>query len=89
MDNRESEDLTTPWLQQTRQISHFSKSKKFDDTENIPYIWHPHRNHTTEDCQIFIDRYMRKKGDNKEVDQKKEEKDQGDKGFQNQKAQYL
>jgi len=65
----------------------FSKPKKFDVIENMHYIWHPHDNHTTRDCGIFIDRYTRKnnKGDQKEDDQKKED-DQGDKGFQKSKG---
>jgi hypothetical protein len=52
-----------------------SKSRKFDDLENMHYIWHPNGNHTTEDCCIFIDRYTRKsnKGDKKEDNQKKDE----------------
>jgi hypothetical protein len=61
----------------------FFKPKKFDDIENIHCMWHPHGNHTTGDYRIFIDRYTRKnnKGDNKELEQKKDEDDQGDKGF--------
>jgi hypothetical protein len=50
------------------------------------YIWYPHGNHTTKECCIFIDKYTRKKGDNKEVNQKKEEEDQGDRGFQKSKG---
>jgi len=64
----------------------FSKTKKIDDFKNMHCIWHPHGNHMTGDSRIFIDRYTRKKGDNKEVDQKKEEEDQDDKGFQKSKG---
>jgi hypothetical protein len=51
------------------------KSWKFDDLENMHYIWHPNGNHTIEDCHIFIDRYTRKsnKADRKEDNQKKDE----------------
>jgi hypothetical protein len=38
----------------------FSKPRKFEDIENMHYIWHPNGNHTTGDCRIFIDRYTRK-----------------------------
>jgi hypothetical protein len=46
----------------------FSKPRKFDNIENMHYIWHPNRNHTTGDCYIFIYRYTRKcnNGDRKE-----------------------
>jgi hypothetical protein len=33
----------------------FSKSRKFDDLENMHCIWHLNGNHTTRDCRIFID----------------------------------
>jgi hypothetical protein len=33
----------------------FSKSRKFDDLENMHYIWHLNGNHTIGDCRIFID----------------------------------
>jgi hypothetical protein len=38
----------------------FSKFRRFEDIENMHCIWHPQGNHTTGDCQIFIDRYARK-----------------------------
>jgi hypothetical protein len=38
----------------------FSRFRRFDDIENMHYIWHPQENHTTGDCRIFIDRYARK-----------------------------
>jgi hypothetical protein len=59
------------------------KSRKFNDIENTHCIWHPNGNHTTKDCHIFIDRYMRKsnKGDRKEDNQKKDEDNHEDKGF--------
>jgi hypothetical protein len=46
-------------------------------------IWHQHGNHTTGDCQIFIDRYTRKgKNKDKEENNKKKDKDNTeDKGF--------
>jgi hypothetical protein len=66
----------------------FSKPRKFDDIEHMHYIWHPNRNHTTEDCRIFIDRYTRKcnNGDRKEDNQKKDEDNHKNKGFQKPKG---
>jgi hypothetical protein len=66
----------------------FSKSKKFDDLENMHYIWHPNGNHVTGDCRIFIDRYTRKsnKVDRKEDNHKKDEDNHEDKGFQKSKG---
>jgi hypothetical protein len=54
----------------------FSKPRKFDDIENMHYIWHPNRNHMTGDCCIFIDRYTRKgnNGDKKKITRKKMKK---------------
>jgi hypothetical protein len=60
----------------------FSKPRKFDDIENMHYIWHPNENHMIGDYRIFIDRYTRK-GNNrerKEDNQKKDEDNQEDKG---------
>jgi hypothetical protein len=37
-----------------------SKFKRFEDIENMHCIWHLQGNHTTGDCRIFIDRYVRK-----------------------------
>jgi hypothetical protein len=65
----------------------FSKPRTFDNIENMHCIWHPNGNHMTGDCRIFIDRYTRK-GNNKErkeVNQKKDEDNQEDKGFQKSK----
>ena len=54
-------------------LKKFSKSRRHEDIENMHCIWHPKGNHTTGDCYIFIDRYVRKdnKGNNKEDNQKK------------------
>jgi hypothetical protein len=66
----------------------FSKFKKFEDIENMHCIWHTQGNHTTRDCHIFLDRYTRKgnNGDKKEDNQKKDEDNLGDKGFQQSKG---
>jgi hypothetical protein len=66
----------------------FSKFKKFEDIENMHCIWHPQENHMTGDCRIFLDRYTRKdnNGDKKEDNQKKDENNPGDKGFQQSKG---
>jgi hypothetical protein len=66
----------------------FSKFKKFEDIENMHCIWHPQRNHITGDCCIFLDRYIRKGNnrDKKEDNQKKDEENPGDKGFQQSKG---
>jgi hypothetical protein len=63
----------------------FFKPRKFEDLENMPYIWHLGSSHTTGNCRFFIEQYMRKdnKGDRKEDHQKKDDDDQRDKGFQN------
>jgi hypothetical protein len=67
----------------------FSKPRKFDDIENMHYIWHLNGSHMTEDCRIFIDRYTRKgnNGERKEDNQKNDEDNQEDKGFQKSKEQ--
>jgi hypothetical protein len=57
-----------------------SKFGRFKDIENMHCIWHAQGNHTTGDCQIFIDRYARK-GKNKN-NKKKDEDNTEDKGFQ-------
>jgi hypothetical protein len=64
------------------------KSWKFDDLENMHYIWHLNGNHTTRNCRIFIDRYTRKsnKADIKEDNQKKDEDNHEHKGFQKSKG---
>jgi hypothetical protein len=61
----------------------FSKFKKFEDIDNMHYIWHLQGNHITRDCCIFLDRYTRKgnNGDKKEDNQKKDEDNLGDKEF--------
>jgi hypothetical protein len=66
----------------------FSKFKKFEDIENMHCIWHPQGNHTTGDWRIFLDRYTRKGNnrDRKEDNQKKDEDNLGDKGFQQSKG---
>jgi hypothetical protein len=65
-----------------------SKSRKFDDLENMHGIWHPNDNHTTVDYRIFINRYTRKsnQGDRKEDNQKKDKDNHEDKGFQKSKG---
>jgi hypothetical protein len=62
----------------------FFQPRKFEDLENMPCIWHPGSRHTTGNCRFFIERYVRKddKSNIKEDDQKREEVDQGDNGFQ-------
>ena len=62
----------------------FSKPRKYDDIENMHCILHPKGNHTIGDCYTFNDRYTRKdsKGSVKEDNQKKEEDNLEDKGFQ-------
>jgi hypothetical protein len=42
-------------------MNFFSKFRRFEDIENMHCIWHLQGNHTTGDCRIFIDRYIRKK----------------------------
>jgi hypothetical protein len=66
----------------------FSKFKKFEDIENMHCIWHPQGNHTTGDYHIFLDRYTRNgnNGDKKEDNQKKDEDNPGDMGFQQSKG---
>jgi hypothetical protein len=61
----------------------YSKPMKFEDLENMPYIWYPGSSDTTGDCHFFIKRYTRKnnKGGKKEDHQKKDDDDQRDKGF--------
>jgi hypothetical protein len=61
----------------------FSRFRRFKDIKNMHYIWHPQGNHTTGDYRIFIDRYTRKrKKDKQEDNQKKDEDNIEDKGFQ-------
>jgi hypothetical protein len=66
----------------------FSKFKKFEDIENMHCIWHPQGNYTTGDCCIFLNKYTRKgnNGDKKEDNQKKDEDNLEDKGFQKSKG---
>jgi hypothetical protein len=66
----------------------FSKPRKFEDIENMHCIWHPNGNHTTRHCRIFVDRYTRKgnNGEIKEDNQKKDEDNREDKGFQKSKG---
>jgi hypothetical protein len=66
----------------------FSKIKKFEEIKNMHYIWHPQGNHITGDCHIFLDTYTRKGNnkDKKEDNQKKDEDNLGDKGFQQSKG---
>jgi O-glycosyl hydrolase len=54
----------------------FFKFERFEDIENMHYIWHSQGNHTTGDCRIFIDWYARKgKNKEKEEDNKKKDED--------------
>jgi hypothetical protein len=48
----------------------FSKFRRFEDIENMHYIWHPQGNHTKGDCRIFIDRYTRKEKDKDKQDER-------------------
>jgi hypothetical protein len=50
-------------------------------------MWHPQGNHITGDCCILLDRCTRKGNneDKKEDNQKKDEDNPGDKGFQQSK----
>ena len=62
----------------------FSKPRRYDDIENIRCPLHPNGKHTIGNCYTFNERYTRKdsKGNNKEDNQKKEEDNHEDKGFQ-------
>ena len=67
----------------------FSKPRRFDDIENMHCIWHPKGNHTIRNCYTFNDRYTRKdnKVNTKEDNQKKDEDNYEDKGFQKSRGQ--
>jgi hypothetical protein len=84
-DRKRRPDNTVPVVDKAKK---FSKPRKFDDIENMHCIWNPNENHTTGDCRIFIDQYIRKgnNGEIKEVNQKKDEDNQEDKGFQKSKG---
>ena len=62
----------------------FSKPRGYDDIENMRCILHPKGNHTTGNCYTFNERYTRKdnKVNTKEDNQKKDEDNHEDKGFQ-------
>ena len=62
----------------------FSKLIRYDDIENMHCILHPKGNHTIGNCYTFNEQYTRKdsKGSVKEDNQKKEEDNLEDKGFQ-------
>ena len=62
----------------------FSKPREYDDIENMHCILHPKGNNTTRNCYTFNERYTRKnnKVNTKEDNQKKEEDNHEDKGFQ-------
>ena len=62
----------------------FSKPRRYDDIENMQCILHPKANHTIRNCYTFKERYVRKdsKGNTKEDNEKKDEDNHGDKGFQ-------
>ena len=62
----------------------FSKPRRYDDIENMRCILHPKGNHTIGDCYTFKDHYTGKdsKENTKEGNQKKEEDNHEDKGFQ-------
>ena len=62
----------------------FSKPRGYDDIENMRCILHPKGNHTTRNCNTFNERYTRKdnKVNTKEDNQKKDEDNHEDKGFQ-------
>ena len=62
----------------------FSKPRRYDDIENIRCPLHPNGKHTIRNYYTFNERYTRKdsKGNNKEDNQKKEEDNHENKGFQ-------
>ena len=62
----------------------FTKPRRYDDIENMRCPLHPNGRHTIGNCYTFNERYTRKdsKGNNKEDNQKKEEDNHDDKGFQ-------
>ena len=66
----------------------FSKPRRYD-IENMQCIWHPKSNHSIRECSNFKDRYTRKnsKRDTKEDNQKKDEDNHEDKGFQKSRGQ--
>ena len=65
-------------------LKKFSKSRRYDDIENMHCILHPNGKHTIGNCYTFNERYTRKdsKGNTKEDSQKEEEDNHKDKGFQ-------
>ena len=62
----------------------FSKPWRYDDIENMQCILHPKENHTIKNCYTFNEQYIRKdsKENTKEDNQKKDEDNHEDKGFQ-------
>jgi hypothetical protein len=57
LDRKHGPDNTIAMADKTKK---FSKFRRFEDIENMHCIWYPQGNHTTGNCQIFIDRYARK-----------------------------
>jgi hypothetical protein len=84
-DRKHGPDNTIAMADKTKK---FSRLGRFEDIENMHYIWHPQGNHTTGDCRIFIDRYARKgkNKDKQEDNRKKDEDNTEDKGFQQPKG---
>ena len=62
----------------------FSKPRRYDDIENMHCPLHPNGKHTIGNCYTFNERYTRNdsKENTKEGNQKKEEDNHEDKGFQ-------
>ena len=62
----------------------FSKPRRYDNIENMHCILHPKGNHAIGNCYTFNDRYTRRdnKVNTKEDNQKKDEDNHEDKGFQ-------
>ena len=61
----------------------FSKPRRYDDIENMHCPLHPNGKHTIGNCYTFNERYTRNsKGSTKEDNQKKDEDNHEDKGFQ-------
>jgi hypothetical protein len=84
-DTKRGPDNTIAMADKTKKFLRF---RRFEDIENMHCIWHPQGNHTTRDCQIFIDRYARngKNKDKQEDNKKKDEDNTEDKGFQQPKG---
>jgi hypothetical protein len=56
-DRKHGHDNTVAMANKTKKFSTF---RRFEDIENMHFIWHPQENHTIGDCCMFIDWYVRK-----------------------------